>query len=199
MKKLSLLLLLSACLLPAVSAPVRDAAAAKSLSFIEDSAPLNLWSWPTSAISVKDVAHQYKPQSIWTPLTYVWYLCAAQNGYLFVSPTDRGSWGADWMSSINASGYSVGVFLDLLPGHYVISCDVDLPPQFTLSFYKSVEGGYQWASWVSMSAQSTAGVYERVFTVPEDAALTFIRMCSRDGGWSVPAMTVTNIEIYRLD
>ena len=178
--------------------PVRGISAAKQLPYTDDSAPQNLWVWPTSARSVSD-SPDYTPKSVWTPIPYVWYLCASLDGYFFVSPSDRGTWGADWMSSINASGYSVGVFLDLLPGHYVISCEVDLPPQFTLSFYKAVDGGYQWASAISMTAQSTAGVYERVFTVPEEAALTFIRMCSRDAGWSVPSMTVTNIEIYRLD
>lgn len=198
MNKALLFLLLSACLLPAVSAPVRDAAAAKSLSFIEDSAPVNLWVWPTSARSVSD-SPDYTPSSIWNPEPNVWYLCATVTGYFFVAPDDRGIWGPDWMSSRNASGYSVGVFLVLLPGHYVISCEVDQPPQFYLSYYKAVEGGYKYTSYVSLASQSTAGVYKRVFIVPDDAGMVFVSMRTRDSGSSVPAMTVTDIEIYRLD
>ena len=99
MNKTLLLLLLSACLLPAVSTPVRDAAAAKSLSFIEDSAPRNYWVWPDSLIDTQKAS----PSTVWNPVVGVWYNYVSENGYIlvrdavlgsFTSPPDTMSLGA---------------------------------------------------------------------------------------------------------
>lgn len=190
MNKTLSLLLLSAYLLPAFSAPVRDATAAKSLSFIEDSAPVNLWEWPDDVTAIKT-----SPSTVWVPEIGVWYACIAVNGYSrYADPA--GEFSDHSVSSTFSSGYSLGTFLPLEEGHYVLRCITDGTSRFSLGFYREVESGYQQQSFAIFPALE-AGRIEHVFTVPPGAALTLILPTSRDA--SAPPLTVTNIEIYRLD
>lgn len=189
------LAVLTASILPA--SPVRDYTAGKNLSYVEDDGPVNYFSWPTA----RQTQRKYQsPSSVWTPELGIWYVFIADNGYKDTNPSATGvvDWGEDYIVTRMESGYSAGVFLDLEPGHYILSSFVGGKAAFRLSFYSEVEGGYTWKSRTELSAQTEAGTYERVFTVPNGAALTCLIPTS-GGNASSPPLTVTNIEIYRID
>ena len=156
----------------------------------EDSGPINLWTWPTEESS----AFVY-PSTVWMPQIGVWYKGFAGNGYS--RNMNMGTWTEESVTSIYSSGYTMAAFLNLEPGHYVLGCDVDGLAQFRLSFYKRVEDGYLWDSWQVLAVRASAGYYERVFTVPEGCSLVALLPTSSQK--SAPPLTVTNIEIYRLD
>ena len=66
-----------------------------------------------------------------------------------------------------------------------------------MTIYYKVDGGYRYANYSIWSVQTYAGYYERVFTVPDDAGLVMLQITSRLK--SEPPLTVTDIEIYRID
>ena len=100
-----------------LASPVRDADAAKSLSFIEDAAPVNLWVWPEEMVRVPV---RVTPNLVWTPETGVWYGAIAANGYCNATGSAYGEFTQSSVTTTYLSGYSVGTFLSLDPGHYVL-------------------------------------------------------------------------------
>ena len=191
MKRLFCLLALTLSLFLFAS-PVRDATAAKNLSFIEDYAPINYWSWP-DAVTFQTA----KPDTVWIPQVGVWYGSVAINGHSQTTSSSRGSFDDTSVTTTYTSGYSMGIFLPLPPGHYVLGCEVDGRAQFRMALYKEVDGGFQFLSYSIWSAKGAAGWYERTFTVPEEASLVMLMPTSSQS--SAPPLTVTNIEIYRID
>ena len=161
----------------------------------EDSGPINLWEWPQT--SIRSGAAR-TPRSVWTPQLGTWYEDISPDGYVFYSGSSKMvDFSEASITTSFRSGYSCGTFIPLEPGHYVLGCDVDGRAQFRISFYKKVEGGYLFNSWTALSVKESAGYYERVFTVPEGCSLVALLPTSSQG--SAPPLTVTNIEIYRLD
>jgi len=185
------LLLLSLSPLLALASPVRSNMGGDGLSRLDpEDGPQNLWSWP-DAVSVQTA----KPDTVWIPQVGVWYRKIAANGYS--SSGQYGSFDDSSVTTTYSSGYSMGTFLPLPPGHYVLGCEVDGRAQFRMTLYKEVDGGFKFMSYSIWSAQGAAGWYERTFTVPEEASLVMLMPTSSQT--SAPPLTVTNIEIYRLD
>ena len=180
---------------PLPASPVRSSLGGDGLSRIDDEAVNNLWVWPLT--SIRSGATR-TPRSIWTPQLDTWYEDISPDGYVFYSGSSKMvDFSEASITTSFRSGYSCGTFLPLEPGHYVLGCVVDGLTQFRLGFYKEAEGGYRWASWTTLASQSGAGYYERVFTVPAECSLVLVIPTS--GSVSAPPLTVTDIEIYRLD
>ena len=192
MKKLYILLLLSECFLPAVSSPVRSNMGGEEVSRIEDDAPVNLWSWPTDLLF-----YSASPSTIWTPQLNVWYGRIAENGYSLVRSSPYGEFDNESVTTIFQTGYSLGVFLPIFSGHYILRCNVSGRSKFRLGFYRETTSGYLWTSSSLLGVKSSSGIYERVFTVPEGCSLMLLLPTSSDS--SASPLTVTDIEIYRLD
>lgn len=182
------LAVLTASLLPA--SPVRSNSGGAEVSHIEDSAPVNLWSWPTEKTQINYIG----PSSVWTPIVGVWYDGASNTGN-FRNSGPYCEFGEDWVniSAKSPSGsYSNGCFLYLEPGDYSFSCLTDLAGALSFAFYKAVNGGFQYSHRVSYYWQTE---WQEIITVPEECPLVLV--------WFLPpnnqSMIVTNIEIYRID
>lgn len=187
------LLLLSFFPLLALASPVRSNMGGDELSHLNpDDGPQNLWVWPTG---VESPRRYRSPSTIWTPEIGVWYYRCATNGYIQPSGSFLSDYGNDFVTTTYSGGYSAGTFVYLDAGHYHLSCNVDAPALFRLGFYKEVDGGYLWSAWTTITSQPSAGRYERVFTVPDECSLVLLLPCS----YITDPLTVTDIEIYRLD
>ena len=188
------LAVLTASLLPA--SPVRSNIGGDELLRIDDSLPQNLWVWPTE---VQSIRKYHGPNAVWVPQIGVWYVFASNGGYVdtnynlneLVGYTDVS------VTATYDGGYSAGCFTPLLPGDYLISAMVDGAANFRVAFYEQVDGGYRWVSGKSLGLQTGGGYYERSFSVPSGCSLALVIPTSSVG--SAPPLTVTNIEIYRLD
>ena len=180
----------------ALASPQRGTSAAKNLLFTDDSAPVNLWVWPDAAQTVR---RYYGPRDVWIPETGIWYIFAGAYGYIDTNPKAvlLDDFSANSVTARFDTGYSAAAFLILLPGDYRLSCTTDGRAQFRIGFYEEVEGGFKWHSASILSASSSAGVYERVFTVPDGCSLVVISPTSSQR--ADPPLTVSDIALYRID
>ena len=184
------LLLLAISPLLALASPVRSNMGGDELLRIDDSLPQNLWVWPDDVTAIKT-----SPSTVWIPEIGVWYASIAINGYSrYAAPA--GEFSDHSVSSTFSAGYSLGTFLPLEEGHYVLKYTADGKSQFSLGFYREVDGGYINHSY-SIFPTFAAGDVEQVFTVPTGISLVLLLPTSRNA--SAPPLTVTNIEIYRID
>ena len=160
-------------------------------------APQNLWVWPTEEVMPPKTL---TPSDVWEPEIGVWYTAIAPNGY--VRRMSYGSWMANSVTTINHYGYAMGTFLALEPGRYSLDCNTDGDTWFQVGYYKAVENGYLWHSYVKLSRQRAGGWYSRVFTVPDGCSLVLIGPTPTGQGYGTDEevdLTTTDIEIYRLD